>query len=104
GFQFSLPPSNEEGFRSLTIAIDNIGRQVTDFIETAKDYVVPVKVVYRPHLADNLTAPQRVPPLVLFLKDVQITPFQVTGRATFMDIVNKKFPGQIYTRARFPSL
>src|SRR5688572_9651803 len=36
GFQFSLPPENDEGFRSLNIAIDNVGREVSDFVEAAK--------------------------------------------------------------------
>lgn len=104
GFQFSLPPSNEEGFTSLNISIDNIDRRVSDFVETAKSHVAPVEVTYRPYLSDDLTTPQMIPPLKLYLKDIQVTQFQVTGRATFMDIVNKKFPNELYTRARFPAL
>jgi hypothetical protein len=104
GFQFTLPPSNEEGFRSLNIAIDNIGLQVSDFVKIAKGSMEPVKLIYRPYVSNDLSQPQMNPPLVLFLKDVQITSHQVTGRATFMDIVNKKFPAQLYTRERFPSL
>jgi predicted ATPase len=104
GFQFSLPPSNEEGFRSLNIAIDNIGRRVSDFVNTAKSENVPVEMWYRPYLSDDNTAPQMIPPLVLYLKELQITTHQVTGKATFMDVVNRKFPIELYTRARFPSL
>lgn len=111
GFQFALPPSNEEGFQSLNLAIDNVGRQVMDFIEAAKSTAsfiggvpVPVEVVYRPYASTDLTAPQMVPPLVLYLKDVQINALQITGRATFMDIVNKKFPSELYIRSRFPAL
>jgi hypothetical protein len=104
GFAFSLPPENEEGFRSLNVAIDNIGREVSDFIELAKSEKVPVELIYRPYVSDNLLAPAMVPPLILYLKDIQVTTIQVTGRATFFDIVNKKFPTEIYTRARFPSL
>ena len=104
GFQFSLPPSNEEGVQNLSIAIDNIGRVVSDFIETARQTNTTVEIVYRPYLSDDLTQPQMDPPLVLFLKEVQITAAQVTGRATFMDIVNKKFPSELYTRLRFPTL
>lgn len=104
GFQFSLPPENEEGFRSLNVAIDNIGRRVSDFVEAAKSERVPVEVIYRPYLSDDLTGPQMIPPLILYLKDIVVTVDQVTGRATFMDLVNKKFPLELYTRARFPSL
>jgi len=104
GFQFALPPSNQEGVRSLSISIDNVDRRVSDFIEAAKSSTEPVKVIYRPYLSDDLSGPQMVPPLILFLKDVQITNTQVNGRATFMDIVNKKFPSQLYTRDRFRAL
>jgi hypothetical protein len=104
GFQFTMPSENEEGFRSLTIAVDNIDRAVSDFIQVAKSTKVPVQVIYRPYLADDLTQPAMNPPLSLYLKDIQVNEFQVTGRATFMDVVNQKFPSELYTRARFPSL
>ena len=104
GFQFTLPPSTEEGFQSLNVAIDNIGLRVTNFIETAKSQRVPVVMVYRPYLSTDLTTPQMNPPLMLYLKDLQVNAVQVTGRATFMDIVNKKFPSLLYTREDFPAL
>lgn len=104
GFQFTLPPSNEEGFRSLNIAIDNVGRRVMEFITTALTVDERILIKYRPYLSDDPSGPHMNPPLVLFLEDVQITAFQVTGRATFADVVNKKFPSQLYTRARFPAL
>lgn len=103
-FQFTLPPSTEEGFQSLNIAIDNVGRRVVDFIEAAKSERVPVEAYYRPYLSDDLSTPQMNPPLVLFLKDLQLGVAQVSGRATFMDVINKKFPSELYTRTRFPAL
>ena len=104
GFQFSLPPENEEGFRSLNVSIDNINREPSAFVERAMAEEVPVEMVYRPYVSDDLTQPQMDPPLVLYLKDIQITTHQVTGRATFIDLVNRKFPTELYTRARFPAL
>lgn len=104
GFQFTLPPSTEEGFQSLNVAIDNIGLRVTNFVKAAQSERVPVKMVYRPYVSTNLTQPHMDPPLILYLKDIQMTHVQVTGRATFMDIVNKKFPSILYTRKLFPVL
>lgn len=103
-FDFTLPAATEDGFQSLNLTVDNINRRASDFAEIAKSVEVPVVVVYRPYLSDDPTGPQMVPPLELFLEDIQITELTVTGRATFMDIVNKKFPSEIYTRERFPSL
>lgn len=104
GFTFTLPSETEEGFKSLNIAVDNIDRAVSDFINAAKSSEEPVEVIYRPYMADDLSAPQMIPPLVLYLKDIQVNEFQVVGRATFMDLVNQKFPSEYYTRLRFPSL
>lgn len=104
GFQFSLPPANEEGYQSLNIAIDNVDRRVMAFITTGLSSKTTVKVIYRPYLNTDLATPQMDPVLVMYLKDVRITTFQVTGRATFMDVVNKKFPTDLYTRAHFPAL
>jgi hypothetical protein len=104
GFQFTLPPSDEDGFKSLNIAIDNVNRAASDFIETAKTDPTAVTITYRPYLSDDLSAPAMNPPLVLYLKDVQVTTHQVTGKCTFMDLVNKKFPSELYQRVRFPSL
>ena len=103
-FQFTLPPQNEEGFVSLNIAIDNIDRQASDFVDRARSDRTPVEIIYRPYLSTDLTQSQMIPPLVLYLKDIQITAAQIVGRATFMDVVNKKFPTELYTRARFPGL
>ena len=104
GFQFALPAENEDGFRSLTIAIDNIGREISDFINIAKAAEVPVEVVYRPYLSTDLTQPQMNPPLVLYLTDITVSAQQVQGRATFMNLTNKNFPLELYTRSRFPYL
>jgi hypothetical protein len=104
GFQLTLPPTDDAGYQSLSIAIDNVSRRVLQFVETAKSEKVPVEMVYRPFLSTDLSRPQMIPPLVLYLKDIRINNLQVTGKATFMDVVNKKFPSELYNRDRFPSL
>lgn len=104
GFQFSLPPQNEDGFRSMNIVVDNIGREISDFVKACLASRVPVEVIYRPYLSTDLEGPQMVPPLVLYLTDITITATQVQARATFLNLVNRKFPSDLYTRTRFPNL
>jgi len=105
GFKFTLPSSSEDGYTTLNVAIDNVMRRASDFVQTAmKSSLVPVKVIYRPYLQSDLTRPQMNPPIVLFLKDVQITSSQVLGTCTFQDLINKKFPVELYARERFPAL
>ena len=104
GFRMALPPSGDNGLQELTISVDNVDRQVSDFLDSVKTTGVPVQVTYRPYLSSVRTEPQMDPPLVLFLGDAKITVFEATGRASFADLINKKFPTQLYTRSRFPSL
>jgi len=104
GFEFKLPAAGENGLQELDIVIDNVDRRVSDFMDAVKDSKDPVKLTYRPYLSTDLTAPQLDPPLVLNLTDVKADVFKVTARATFADLLNKKHPLEMYTRARFPSL
>ncbi len=101
-FGFTLPAANEEGYRSLSLTIDNVGHEATQFIYTALSAPVAVEVVYRPYLSTDLSAPQMIPPITLFLKDLEVNAVQITAKATFMDVVNQKFPSELYTTLRFP--
>lgn len=103
-FTFKLPPAGEKGIQELQIAFDNVDRSISDFLNSAKDYRTPAKVLYCPYLSTDLTTPQLDPPLELNLTDVKVTAHKATGRATFADLINKKHPRALYTRARFPSL
>lgn len=104
GFGMSLPQKSDNGLQELSIAIDNTDRRISDFMAEAKNFVVPVELTYRPYLQSDTTQPQMDPPLVLYLSDVKIGLFDVTAKASFADIINKKYPSEIYTRKRFPSL
>lgn len=103
-FEFKLPAAGENGLQELNIVIDNVDRRISEFMDTVKNSKEPVKLIYRPYLSTDLTAPQMDPPLSLNITDVKADVFKVTARATFADLLNKKHPLQMYTRARFPSL
>jgi hypothetical protein len=104
GFSITPPSMGDTGLQELSLSIDNVDRQVSDFIDLVKESSDPVTVIYRPYLSNDPTTPQMVPPLTLFLTDVTIDLFKVSAKATFFDIINKKAPSEIYTRFRFPSL
>jgi hypothetical protein len=103
-FRFSLPAAGENGRQDLTLAIDNIDRRVSDFVNTAKSYSEPIRCIYRPYLSNDLTRPQMDPPLSLKLTSITATVVEVQAKATFGDVLNMPFPSQLYTRARFPGL
>jgi hypothetical protein len=107
GFKFKRPKSDSEGLQELALSIDNVDQRIGDFLKAAKESTQAVTVTWRPYLASDKTTPLMNPPLVLYLTDVRITDLEVSGKATFADIINMKFPNgpaSHYTRVRFPSL
>lgn len=104
GFRFQLPAAGENGLQELSLAVDNVDRRAADFINSAIASSSPIGVVYRPYISSDLTQPQLNPPLRLFLTDIVVTAIEITGRATFADVLNRKFLSEIYTRRRFPAL
>lgn len=103
-FRFSLPAAGENGRQELTLAIDNVDRRISDFINAIKESSDPVTVTYRPYLSNDLSGPQMDPPLTLSLQSISVNTLEVSGRATFADVLNRTFPSDYYTRSRFPSL
>lgn len=104
GFGMSLPKKGDSGLQELNLSIDNVDRRISDFLNTAKNFTTKVSVTYRPYLQSDPSQPQMDPPLVLCLSDVKVDLFQCTGKASFADLLNKKYPSQNYTRKKFPSL
>lgn len=103
-FRMALPAAGDNGVQDLMLAIDNTDQRLTDFVNTVKASIAPVTCTYRPYRSDDLTTPQMDPPLVLYLHDINLNSFEVSARASFADIINRKFPSVLYTRSRFPSL
>jgi hypothetical protein len=103
-FNFTLPATDEGGLQELTLVLDNTNNQVSDFCESAMNFPAPVEIYFRPYLSTDPENPLMDPPLRLFLKDVQVSEAQVTGRAAPADFLNLKFPTEIYSSPRFPPL
>lgn len=102
-FSFTLPTSDNEGAPEMQISISNIGGVVQNYIERVRDYG-PITVKYRVFLASNTSQPQTDNPLRLFLTEVNIDAFQVNGRVSFVDILNKPFPSINYNISNFPNI
>lgn len=104
GFKFKEPEVGDNGFQELQFEIDNVDRAASDYVVKARAHPIPIEVKYRPYLSSDTATPQRTTPIVLFLRDVRISKYVVSGRATFADILNRRFLNELYTTSRFPSL
>ena len=103
-FRFLPPTSGEDGLQELSLSIDNVDRRITDFIALVDTEPAPIELIYRPYLTDQPERPQLDPPLLLFLTDMTVNALEVSGRATFSNIINLRYPTELYDRERFPGL
>lgn len=105
-FRMRLPSVSDMGVQELDVVIDNIdidGR-ISDFLAAAKESSDPILLKYRPYLSTDKTKPQLATPLVLEMRGIKVTHYEIQGKASFANIVNRRFPNEFYDRARFPSL
>jgi hypothetical protein len=103
-FKLDRPSQGENGAQELSFSVSNIDRRVSDFITAIKNSQEPALIKWRVYLSDDLTTPMRTNPLVLTIESFSVGMFSVTGRARFMDVLNRPYPNEIYNRQRFPSL
>lgn len=104
-FTVTLPEVSEDGATpSIQLGIANVSREITKYLELAKQSLTPIQVTYRPYLLSNPSVPQMDPPIVLQMSEVDVDVFQATGTATLEDIRNFPFPYETYNINRFPGL
>jgi hypothetical protein len=102
GFKLRQVGSGENGLQSLGITIDDIDRKVSQFVAKAKQYQLPVELIFRVYLSDDLTKPQNNPPTRLFLTSSSKSAEGFSGTCSTIDVVNHPFPNQYYRLEQFP--
>lgn len=104
-FTVTPPTSGRVGSSEMTFEIDNADLVISRFFDRVNtDSKIPVSITRRFYVSRDLTAPQTEVPLTLFVTDVQVNNFVVSGRANFAGIINISYPTETYERNRFPSL
>ncbi len=104
-FEFVPPDVDSSGtLPEVTIAIDNVSREVLGYMDLAANSPDLIAVTYRPYLSTDTSEPQMNPPLTLTVRTVEADIFRVTARASFGDFINKAFPAILYDATRFPAL
>lgn len=104
GFRFTLPEVNEEGIAEINVAIDNIGDDIKDFMKEVSGSGEKVYLTHRAYIEGVSTTPEIDPPYAFVMTDIIMDEYELKGRATMRDMINKKFPSELYNRQRFPSL
>jgi hypothetical protein len=101
----AIPPNQEEqSDLQLQVGIDNASRELMSNLESLGETPnIPVKVIYRVFLSDDLTV-QNDPPLTLDILAVKATQKMVSFSAGLTNLRNKPFPAQLYTTELYPGL
>jgi hypothetical protein len=101
----AIPPNSEEqSDLQLQVGIDNVSKTLMEDIEKlGQTPNVPIEVIYRVFLSDDLTV-QNDPPLKLDILAVKATQQMVSFAAGLTNLRSKPFPAQLYTTALFPGL
>lgn len=104
-FEF-IPPDVETtgALPEVTIAIDNVSREIMGYMDLAANSPDLIEVTYRPYISTDPTEPQMNPPLTLTIRTVEADVMRITARASFGDFINKAFPTMLYDATRFPAL
>lgn len=102
-FDIDLPAQREGGVPEVEISLDNVTREVSKYLDAATETRVPVELTYREYLASDKTEPQFILH-GLTLSRVKTNVFRITGTASFVDLVNKSFPGKVYRPSEFKGL
>jgi hypothetical protein len=103
-FDVSLPGFEENQTPTLSITIDNVGRELTAQIEAATASQQPIEVTYRPYLVSDLSGPQMDPPITMVVVSAVADVFQIQLNATLDDVSNVPFPRRRYMPDEFPGL
>jgi hypothetical protein len=103
-FRLQRPEVNEQGHVEMLIEIDNVSREIEDAFAAAAVSTDKLEVIYRTYLSTDPSGPQNDPPLTFTARRAPADNFMLRVTAVYGDFVNRKFPGQKYTLARFPGL
>lgn len=102
-FDFELPAQQEGSLPTIEIKIDNVTREVSQYLDTAVTYSEPIQVTYREYLLSDKTQPQFIL-AGMTIQSVKSTVTSVTATASFADLVNRNFPGKVYRPSDFRGL
>lgn len=106
GVQFDLtfPPIENAPAPEMEFSIDAVSRDLVDSLDRAMGDRHRILACYRVYLASDRTTPQRLPPEVFTLSNVEVNSSTVTARARLPIDLRRSFPKRTYTATEFPGL
>jgi hypothetical protein len=110
--EVSLPEQSDANLGSLRLSLDNVPRDVWTKMQAAARIRASAQLIYREWIATKNPLTQEysvvgAPDMViggLTVKVISASILRIEGTATFVDLLNKKFPRRMFSRDDFPGL
>jgi hypothetical protein len=103
GIDIALPKKGNSAGQSLTFAIDNVTGEAQAKIDQALEAEQRISMTYRMFLASDKSAPAE-PPYFMTVSGGTMQGSGVQIQAGFFDLINTKWPRELYTTKFAPGL
>jgi len=103
GIDISLPKKSSNGSQAINFAIDNITGEAQRRIDEALEAGERVTLTFRQYLESDLSAPAESP-YVFIVRGGRMNGTQVQIQAAFYDMINTRFPRDLYTLEFAPGI
>lgn len=104
-FEFMRMGETESGAAlDFTVEVSNVARLLIPYLDLTKGSQELMTLTWRQYLADDLTTPHILPPVTLTCKQASATMSSIRVRASFSELINRRFPAREYTAKSHPGL
>lgn len=105
-FELLGPEQNEGRAPEFRIRLDNVGREISDYLDAAIAYGSPITVYLRVYLYSFATQTTEIAmdPIDATLRDVKVTDDTIEGVASLGDLANKRAFAYVYNLVDYPGL
>lgn len=102
-FDFELPAQQEGALPTIQIKINNVSREISQYLDNAVNFEDPIELTYREYMLSDKSQPQFVLD-GMNIQMIKTNVTSVTATASFIDLINRNFPGKIYRPTEFRGL
>ncbi|MFC7399595.1 DUF1833 family protein [Chelatococcus sp. GCM10030263] len=102
-FMFDFPSFEEGRAPEATVTVDNIGREVDQYLDVAETMYTDLVCIYRVYMSSDPTT-VAYGPFRFVMREVATTGASVSGSVTVATAQNLKYLRKLYTSNEYPSL
>lgn len=102
-FEWEFPDFEEGRSPEAQVRVDNIRREIAKYLNGAELSNSPMQVIYRVYMSNDKSKVSHGP-YSFIIREIAESGDSISGRATFANPQNLKFPRRVYEEDEFPTL